>query len=657
MSRFIVPRSIVFGSFFAVAAHAQDPGIVVNTPLASNMTTSNITRMACVDLDQNLTMDAVFLVGNTPYAALEPDYWRQYLPLFAPTYSFNDVCAAPGLGIDGSDAVACVGNSGLWLVSRQTATPTNQGALAAVRVDVATNLFVGCKRIVCDDINGDGTKDLIGVTGDGFAIRRAFRVGTAWSTTTVTGTFGTPIDDIEIVDWDGTGHKDIAVLRAATADMVNSRVEIRSFNVSLSSLSSTFYWTMPGFGIAMTKCRHRGRLHDQLAVVYRYGSPQMNWFTVCGAEAPVLPGEIKPHELGFSIGPVSTIELTSGHVLTAEDEEDSTAPYDVVVTQNFSPDQLLFANVSTEDSASESFSTALGFCGLLPLASYTTPYANFTSTAGIADFDGDGDGDILIPSRPSGTLSLFRNGFSRDESSYKYYFSSEGELTSIVTPTENYHALTISIQKAPQIAKVADRLIVMIYRQIEHAGTYTPLEEAPMTHALVNTWFDIATFGAYGTASVQLPIKEASAESGNRYHIILRPMKYDAATDKYTEAMPATKYVFTFRNEDFTDLVAQNQVYFTLAGGGGGGDMTLALDSDEPSVVFPNYFDPSSQWFDATNSDEVIGGSNGGQTSGGTTGSKPAKKDGTQTGGVVVVVVPDPFGTTTPPPRPRASTP
>lgn len=660
MSRLRIAFPFAIGSLFAAMAQAQDAGIAVNTPLSPEMLSANITRMACVDLDQNLTKDAVFLVGHTPYASFEPDYWRQYVPLFTAGYSFDDVCAAPGLGFDGSDAVACVGASGLWLVSRQAASGTNQGALTAVRVDGATNLFVGCKRIVCDDIDSNGVHDLIGVTADGTALRRATRVGTAWVTAPVSGTFSTAIDDIEIVDWDGELPKDIAVLRLSSPGSTNGRCEVRSFNASLSSISSTFYWTMPGVGVAMAKTRHRGRAHDQIALVYRYGSPQFNWFTVCGSEAPTLPGETKPHEAGFSLGPVNTIELASGHIITGENEEDLYSPFDVVITQNYSPDQLLFANVSTTDSASASFSIAPGFLGLLPLANFTSPYTNFTSSAGIADFDGDGDGDILIPSRPSGNLSLFRNGLSRNESEYKIYFSGEGSLIEASNSEGNYHTLAIEMRMTPKLAGEVNRLIVMIYRQRAHGEGYDAIEETPITHAVTHAWFDTEALGPNGTMLLNLPIKEASTDTDNRYHILVRPMHFDAAEDAYKHAYPTTKYVLTFRNDDFGQIALENENYFTPIGGGGGGDIAVEEPTVSSDLLTPALWNPLDTWLATESEEGVVGGGTGGQTSGGSTTQppkNPIKKGGTPTGGVVVVIVPDPFDTNTPPPRPRASTP
>jgi hypothetical protein len=364
--------SLFITAGFASAAFGQAAGSVSTLPYASSATLGGPTKKSvALNFDGDRTRDVATVVGGTLRIHLAPDTIDGALDV--ETSVIADICVLQGGGSNGRDALAIATNSGLTVL-----TSENLGSGG-----ISQAVTGGLSKIQSRDLVPGGAIDFFALNAAGTAVLSGtFQSGSISGLTTIVTGFGTA-SDLRLVEWDGAGLPEVAVLRATG---------IRVHNLSGGQVAS-----ISGSPKTIGVVNHKA-LGARELVAWTYED------TVTGNNF------LRVNGLGYSTGQQPAINLGLADITAISTGDLTNDGYaEVYLTHDFAAAQPLFVNQSTTASNSATFGATNNV--LVTLGSWATYQNGFCATGAIGDLDNDGDNDLYVPCDVEGVESrfLFRN--------------------------------------------------------------------------------------------------------------------------------------------------------------------------------------------------------------------------------------------------------
>lgn len=576
-------------------------------PSTISPTSTSWRRAAVGDFDGDRHTDFVSLLVDTSTGRGEvlfvqaADVYQSLHSLGSRTAS--DVLTWSGAGTDKTDAVLTVGTDG---VSQWTLDTNDQ---------IVPTTIVGGPLVNAKFIRGpvSGTQlsnhAFVVVGSDSRTVYKVYRSSGTW-TTAVIRTHSADIIDMEVLDWNGSGDRDVALLTSADLTVVDTA------NTVLASASAS--------SVCMTMVRHKGRATDQLAWVTNVSGTSNQALHVVGNGVT---------ETGIVIGPLDVADVASGDL---DDDGDS----ELLVSHRFSGDQVVLINVSTTTSSSESYSWSA--YELYTLAGYGVSFTANAATPVIADLDADTDLDVALLCQPTAKVEIARN--QRIEENDLRVLPVEIPTDDLPRMTVYNYSQIVRIQfplKAPLTSTSRDVLEIKAWTQ--KVGTSV---EPELAHHEV-----IAT-GATWSVPIMLDLivdADWQPREGDRLFLELRMIDVDGSGE-YASTGPVASLVVDGSRVGFEAAEASFQ---DLYAGYGPPAFSAPFVVDTAIVPFdsgdpnPNtsVITDSSMYPSAADSDyqfQVLDETVGYGT----------KKGGASSGGTSTVPIVDPFDPNNPPPPP-----
>lgn len=201
---------------------AQQARIVIQPKPGNTVPTS--TRAVLADISGDLRLDAFQILeeGETSHLSCAFGIGTyDYSTLVDPEHEQTDVAVLPGVSSYGLDLVVTVGPQGLVLHEYLESVQAGTTWFTHTVLDAAWSDVL---HVRTGDVDGDGDKDVMGVTTAG-AVRVLAREGSGWIGSVTNGVFGAAPTAVEWLDWSACPGLEVAGL-------VGTGVEVRSLSGS-----------------------------------------------------------------------------------------------------------------------------------------------------------------------------------------------------------------------------------------------------------------------------------------------------------------------------------------------------------------------------------------------------------------------------------------
>ncbi len=482
---------------------------------------ADFTESVVGELTGNFLADVVVLRDGVPTVCISPGLLEASVDLAT---TAGDIAILPGGGYSGRDAIVIASDRSKlelwWYLADQTFTSAQIGS--AIWAD-ATEIEVG-------DVTGDGAYDIVGLASDGVSILVLPSPFTSGTEITVTG--AATVYELELLDWNGVApggsslDQEIAYTSAAGLRVVSEN--------GLVHLSTSVGNTTDA---CLARLRHPGQNQDRLAMVAGLG----------GATRYVFVFDYFGSDPNMVLGAYDVVGVTSGDF--SGDGWDDIA----IVTRS---ESTLFC-FENQHSVGAGFSfswptvqevdpTPGGTGGSVPPVNDAMPV--------IADFDLDGDGDLVYPVPEFDTVYFGRNTAveHRDQC-----LRLDEEVAGTYTHYPQAGTLNL-ILDGPVTSPPAnlDQIEVIVYRRLDPDD---PTEFAPLRHELFPRTSE----------SISLELDPISGVAV--FPIVLRFVELDESS-RVLAASPA--YVYTFSSN--------NESVISIHGDYGEGDIIPILDGNTP---------------------------------------------------------------------------
>lgn len=354
----------------------------------------NAARTVSADFTGDGVLDVFLMIGNQPTLVIDPDS-AGWTYAFTQPLSVNDFDRKPrAVGAVNAD-LAFVNAQGLQLLDVQA------GCDAPVVTVIEAGLWVGARVVRVGDVNADGLLDYVGIGSDQKKLLVRLGVATG-SPTTTSVTLPSSTGEIVLLDWNGGGALELALLTYAG-------VELRQFDGSVLWTSAN---TGPR-GDAITRMRPNGAELDSLAWVRKKGSTGTQELLVFEYDGSTSTPLVRTTDLtdawaGTSVFGIASADVrgnateVGGGVEPTTDDDLDLVTFD---QSNFGP--RFFLNTSPASIPGGNYFSAdaserIGLGGLMQ----PMPAGNQARPA-FADLTGDGYPDLLVPVQ-STALCLLR---------------------------------------------------------------------------------------------------------------------------------------------------------------------------------------------------------------------------------------------------------
>jgi hypothetical protein len=515
------------------------------------------TRVVAGDWNRDGTLDAALLIDGRAFVVVGPDVFRGALELDA-LGSVNDLEALPGGGPLGQDAVVTVGPAGLLLHHFDNGT----GNFGSTAKDVG--VWAGARMVRVADLAAGAPLELIGVDALGTSVL-GLDVETGQGLVIVD--HGAEIVDLGAVDWAGGAAAEIAVLSKAgltVYDNVGLVVLALSSAPDVGLAFAVVRRALEPHERLAWLTRDAGDL-TTLHVVGQVGADPdiaLGRLSVVSAVTADLDGDASDELfLSHHASPHQVVLVSQAVVGDAQSPTYAAGEYELLTvlepevvvggdafegpggpTWNGGPGGQGGSGGSGGFGGSGSVKVtqvpggpalpavpavpggpgtagggppsgpivAPGRLGL-PAASSpdddANPFARNRARPALADFDSDGDVDVLFPISRSGRLLLHRNA-RIDEGALKIH---PGSSSLEAGPGDDYF-LSLQLAEPASVPGAATHVEVVVWFA---SSMYAPVGTSPIgywRHAITGEW----------VGSIQVLIPEAAVPSPYLYHVQTR---------------------------------------------------------------------------------------------------------------------------------------
>jgi hypothetical protein len=326
-------------------------------------------RSGSGDWNGDGALDAFTLDGESVTALFSAD------TCFAATVAHSaarDACALLGT----PERIAVVGDAGLDVVELDTLNNV------FVSLGVRAGAWSGARIVRCADLDGAGASDLVGIAADGTSVLAVERV-TESTFAFVDGSsfqaFAT-VRDVAPLEWDGDAGQELALLTDAGV----------SVHERTGALLSN--WNGAPTGASIARIAQAGLAIDRIAWIApsNAGSQRLRTLSPAGVDEVLDLGTLDSF-------------ATLGRDLDLDGDDD------LLIARRSSHTLVWLENARTPAMPSgRSFSSPAAVPRIVPIAPPPSGSDVNTATPVAADFDGDGDVDIVVALESSQVLALVR---------------------------------------------------------------------------------------------------------------------------------------------------------------------------------------------------------------------------------------------------------
>jgi hypothetical protein len=468
-------------------------------------------RSEAGELNGDGVPDVVQIVGDRAVVLIDCD---QFFSLVEIPGLVSDATVLTGSTATG-DAFALVGPSGVQVGSIAPATGAVQ--LTTVR----TGAWLGACKVRRANVDGAGLPDLCVISADQRTVRTLIQTAPLVFADGPSFVALSNVLDALPLEWDGDAAGELALLMQSGLGVFEANGAPRAS------------WTSVLPGGAIARIRNLGFSTDRIAWITAYAPPAQQWLLTLGL--PGLEGQL---DLG-GLDVVAAIGADCDH-----DGDD-----DLLLSHRYSYDLMWIENDKGSGTlpALESFDPVRSSKVLFRVGPENVAAPENASWPALADFDGDGDLDIVFASESTRTVQTIRGDWI-DENTQRVQLAS-----ATYDVVAGHGELALALNAPSAMPSGVNRLQYVVSRRSGASGEIDQVNVAQGELPLPTSW----------PAALALPIPETSVEFQNVYDVQLRLVTRSSA-GALTAIRPTTNVAFTVRTSIANELSQAVAAEFTV---------------------------------------------------------------------------------------------
>ena len=327
------------------------------------------------DFDGDGTPDVLLFDGPRPVVLFAPDQFFAPLELAAPA---QDGCVVAG-GAPGRDAIALVAPAGLSLVRFDPLTGQLSSQLTAA------GAWAGARLVRAAQLDGHGAQDVCGIAADRRTVLCLREVASGAPVASATFQALSDVYDVLAIEWDGDAQSELAILSHAGLHIHELDGVLRAG------------WSSAWPGGAIARVRQAGAVHDRVAWVSAFAPPlQQTLLTV------------SPSGIESSLG-LGALDVVAALGADFDGDGDD----DLLLSHRHSHQLLWIENerdiTATQAVSFDAFDSAKVLIEVGPVGEQAPQNASWPA---LADFDGDGDLDIVFAVERTASVHVIRGDWN-----------------------------------------------------------------------------------------------------------------------------------------------------------------------------------------------------------------------------------------------------